>query len=324
MSERTQRHRLDGLEPDNLMAFLALLGTLRALDCAKPHWKVRASWSVDAPPLRPVLHLAQAASQAQVCTAVAEGARTLFAAVDLHERKDLKLAGSDARRELCRASSLANVSGPARFAADLLTAMGSDCARTAEEQASVSPLCFPSVAQVSFVKSVRDIIAAEAPTERVGSSRNLGTANDAISRALFADWLRLDRPPGLRWDHEEGRQHAHQWAAPTTEQPTTEHGANRLALIGLSYVAVLPSTDTAVARTPVIGARPIDDAFAIRWPIWRHAMSPTAIRSLLAYRGHDDKETHRRLGIVTLYSASRVGLGKFIAFTRATQLPTEV
>jgi hypothetical protein len=176
------------------------------------------------------------------------------------------------------------------------------------------------VAQVNFVRSARDIIAAETPTHRDGSSRNVGSGVEAINRALFAEWRRIDRPSGLRWDHEEGRLRAYQWAAPTTDQPTTEHGANRLSLIGLTCFTVLPSTDTAMTRTPIIGGRQIADAFAISWPIWRFAMSPTAIRALLGHRGLDNETTQSRLGIVALFSASRVGLGKFIAFTRAVQL----
>jgi len=35
---------LKGLEADNLLAFLALLGLLRALDVARPEWRARASW----------------------------------------------------------------------------------------------------------------------------------------------------------------------------------------------------------------------------------------------------------------------------------------
>lgn len=34
MIEALNRHRLEGLEPDNLLAFLALLGTLRSLEGA--------------------------------------------------------------------------------------------------------------------------------------------------------------------------------------------------------------------------------------------------------------------------------------------------
>ncbi|MGH7089221.1 MAG: hypothetical protein ACREFQ_09995, partial [Stellaceae bacterium] len=48
-------HRLDGLEPDNLLAFLALLGLLRALEIKRPEWKPRAYWEVESAPLRPVL-----------------------------------------------------------------------------------------------------------------------------------------------------------------------------------------------------------------------------------------------------------------------------
>jgi hypothetical protein len=50
-------HRLEGLEPDNLLAFLALLGLLRALEEARPAWRPRVRWSIDEPPLRPVLRL---------------------------------------------------------------------------------------------------------------------------------------------------------------------------------------------------------------------------------------------------------------------------
>ena len=32
-------HRLDGLEPDNLLAFIALLGLLRTLEEARPGWR---------------------------------------------------------------------------------------------------------------------------------------------------------------------------------------------------------------------------------------------------------------------------------------------
>ena len=60
MSTTGQRHRLDGLlHSDNLLAFLALLGLLRSLEDAAPAWLPRVAWSVDAPPVRPVLSLAE-------------------------------------------------------------------------------------------------------------------------------------------------------------------------------------------------------------------------------------------------------------------------
>jgi len=42
MSAALRCHRLEGLEPDNLLAFLALLGLLRSLETARPAWRPRA------------------------------------------------------------------------------------------------------------------------------------------------------------------------------------------------------------------------------------------------------------------------------------------
>ena len=77
MTEISRRHRLEGLEPDNLLAFLALLGLLRALETARPHWYPRAAWDLDHPPLRPLLILSESEEVMAICEAAAEGATTL-------------------------------------------------------------------------------------------------------------------------------------------------------------------------------------------------------------------------------------------------------
>jgi hypothetical protein len=51
MSEPQFRHRLNGPEPDNLLAFLALLGMLRTLESSRPEWCPRAAWDLDNPPM---------------------------------------------------------------------------------------------------------------------------------------------------------------------------------------------------------------------------------------------------------------------------------
>jgi len=50
-------HRLEGLEPDNFLAFMALLGLLRALETARPDWCPRAAWDLERAPWRPILSL---------------------------------------------------------------------------------------------------------------------------------------------------------------------------------------------------------------------------------------------------------------------------
>ena len=66
-------HRLERLEPDNLLAFLALLGLLRALEVAG--LRPRAHWA--GLPLRPVLTLRRAATQEEVAETATEGCAAL-------------------------------------------------------------------------------------------------------------------------------------------------------------------------------------------------------------------------------------------------------
>jgi hypothetical protein len=71
------RHRLQGLEPDNLLAFLALLGLLRAIETSRPDWRPRATWDIDQPPLRPWLLIAEPATPEGIGQAAVEGATRL-------------------------------------------------------------------------------------------------------------------------------------------------------------------------------------------------------------------------------------------------------
>ena len=105
-------HRLDGLEPDNLLAFMALLGLLRALDEARTHWRARVSWTVDAPPLRPALRTPTDIDASAVAEAAAEGLDLLARRHAFDGRKDLTLSPADAARSLrkCRPSC-----GPGRL-----------------------------------------------------------------------------------------------------------------------------------------------------------------------------------------------------------------
>src|SRR5262245_22405884 len=72
-----REHRLVGLVPDNLLAFLALLGLLRALEVARPHWAPRVRWDAETAPTRPVLILASSNGSSSIAAAAAEGCDTL-------------------------------------------------------------------------------------------------------------------------------------------------------------------------------------------------------------------------------------------------------
>jgi hypothetical protein len=142
MSNFSLRHCLEGLEPDNLLAFLALLGLLRALETSRPEWFPRAAWDLDQPPPRPILTLAEPVSRGLICEAAAGGVATLVAAIDFASATDLKLNVSQAR-SLCRVASEGSAAG-GRYFAELCAALISDAA-TDPEQTKVepTPLAYP-------------------------------------------------------------------------------------------------------------------------------------------------------------------------------------
>src|SRR4051794_26717588 len=130
MSETTQ-HRLDGLEPDNLLAFLALLGLLRALDTARRDWRARAFWDVETRPLRPVLVLLEPQTQEAVAHAATEGAASLAAAHEF-DRNGLNYKKGEARELLLSADPASEI---------VLACLMSDGAADEDGKVRSTPLC---------------------------------------------------------------------------------------------------------------------------------------------------------------------------------------
>ena len=71
-------HPLHGLEPDNLLAFLALLGLLRALEASQPQWQPRVDWAGDSLAAR--LHLSLSVTSTDIVAACDQGISLLQSA----------------------------------------------------------------------------------------------------------------------------------------------------------------------------------------------------------------------------------------------------
>ena len=138
MSADTQL-RLDGLEPDNLLAFLALLGLLRSLEVANPVWLPRVAWSVDEPPMRPLLSVPAATGKDAIAALAGAGVMKLVRRHNFEPYKDLKLLPKTATR-FCSAAA----GGDDLYRADLWSALVSDIVvRDRKKPAEVepTPLC---------------------------------------------------------------------------------------------------------------------------------------------------------------------------------------
>jgi hypothetical protein len=282
VNDPASHYRLEGLEPDNLLAFLALLGLLRALEASRAKWFPRAAWDLDQPPVRPILTIAEPASRGLVCEAAAKGVATLLAAMDFASASDLKLNKSAARSLCCTASERS--AADSRYFSDLCGALISDAATDPDGTGvEPTPLAYPTVATSKFLKNFLELAQRELPDKRRRDPSYPKTAADCIAQALFSPWTRLDRPVGLRWDPDEAKRHAYLWRAPTKDAPTTQHGANRLAIVGIASLTGAPVVTGNRVRLSVLGGAGSGDQFSLAWPIWTTPASLASIRALLSH-----------------------------------------
>lgn len=329
MSETTE-HRLEGFEPDNPLAFLALLGLLRSLDAVDATREVddrvrpRAAWSIDRPPLRPVLHVARALTPDAIADAAARGIDLLAASHDFGGRADLNFTREECRTLLMQALGDAGIE--ARQRADILAALTTDAA-VKDEKTNViqaTPFCLIfGQGHQHFLKRLAEVgVEAAPPARGKGRSRTTITAAQCIGEALFQAWHRTDPTTlSFRWDPEEDVRWALMAGDPTDAayKTGTQHGANRLAAVGLAALTVVPVQQGGRIRANVIGGE-FRRGFSFAWPIWRAPASLAAIRAMLA---HPDLRTPGgldHLGVEHVYVARRISVGKFMNFARARPL----
>ena len=313
-------YRLDGLEPDNLLAFMALLGLLRTLEEARPDWRPRVSWTVDEPPLRPCLHVAEEVADNALVEAAAEGLAALAPRHDFEGLPDLTLLPDEAMRRLQTAVD------SDRYTADLWAALVSNAA-IAHDGKKVEPtplalLCLSRGPQ-RFLPRLASIPQERTPPKRDSNGKKLEISEtECLRETLFALWQRPDNATkrSFRWDPEEDVRYALRARDPTDSKTkeTTQHGANRLAAVGLSVLTVVPRYRAGRVRLALLGGgREPDGAHTLSWPIWREPISLAGIRALLGHPHLDRPRTRTAFGIVETRVARRISYSGYMNFTRA-------
>jgi hypothetical protein len=291
MTQSDRRHRLEGLEPDNLLAFLALLGLLRALEASRPDWHPRAGWALGVAPLRPFLQLHEPVTHRVVCEAAGEGIRKLAEAYDFGGLTRLKLSQDQAREHLTKAAARAQ-EGDGR-GAEIWSALVSDAAvRNNKATVERTPFCLLDVAKTTFLKNLTEVCSPRILARGDRQKQFL----EAINDALFSTWRRNDQTPSFRWDPTEDSRHAYRWAAPTDEKQRVQHGANMLAAIGLPVLSVVPSRRNGHTRLQVIGGD-FTGGFSFAWPIWQEPTSLPSIRGLLSHPNLRSRGALAHLGV---------------------------
>lgn len=317
MTEATH-HRLTGLEPDNLLAFLALLGLLRALDTARPEWRARAYWDAEVQPLRLVLVLAETVTQETVAVAAATGIAGIASAYQF-DRDDLNYARKDARELLESADT------PGAF--PVMEALMSDGALRDDGSVWPSPFCFLfGQGHQHFLSRLAAIPRGQLPA-RLAKTRKPPDLNapGLIAGTLFLPWTRADLTDGLRWDPAEDRRYALRADDPSGDPAGMQHGANRLAAVGLPVMAGTIIRRRAEMRFLNAGTRyEADGGIGFTWPIWTMPARLSGIRALLSHPALAEEEIRpdrlRPLGVAHAFRARRISVGKFFNVTRARRI----
>ncbi|WP_454918122.1 type I-G CRISPR-associated protein, Cas3-extension family [Xanthobacter sediminis] len=323
-------HRLGGLEPDNLLAFLALLGLMRALEAedaapgANLRLHPRVSWDVEKPPLRPRLHLAAPLTRAALAARAAAGVARLAAAHEFGKHADLDYSRGDARALLLEVRDTAGAG--ARERADLLAALMSEAAVKEAKDAGTAPVAPTPLCLLfgqghqHFLERLARVpqLAAPPPRGRGKAAVTLSPA-DCLAEALFQPWRREDPTSSFRWDPKEDVRYALMAGDPTDPayKTATQHGANRLAAVGLAALTVAPQVRGGRVRPAVLGGASGPEGFAFAWPIHAEAVSLSGLRALLAHPALHEAKGLAVLGVSQVMRARRIPNGKFMNFTRA-------
>jgi hypothetical protein len=290
---------LTGLEPDNLLAFLALLGLLRALEKVWPDRHPRVAWRRT--PMTADLHLAGGTGAESMLAAADGGIRALGPAYDF-DRADITYKPEEFRH-------LAIESANDRERARLIAALGSDSAlRRDGETVEPTSLC------AMFGQGHQHFLSRlSAMATRDHPANNLD-----LSRALFEAWRYDDDTDGFRWDPMEDRRYAHQFGDPSENRNKigTVTGANRLAAVGFGLLASMP-TARGLATLGIAGTG------RERYVCWPIVALPTSLAGHLALMAHPDAGDEEKAAALSSYGvraiarARRYQTGKFFNFERA-------
>jgi len=251
----------------------------------------------------------------------AKGVEALAATHDFDGRKDLNHSKVECREFLEREVNASRLHE--REYADLLAALMCDAAIKDDKKESIdpTPLCLLfGQGHQHFLDRLATVPRVPAPPPR-GKGKKVITlsASECLAEALFQPWRRDDPTFSFRWDPEEDVRYALMAGDPTDAayKTGTQHGANRLAGVGLAALTVVPEQRAGRVRPRVVGGAFGTDGFSFAWPIWRDSATLTAIRSLLAHPDLRKSGALKHLGVDHVVIARRISVGKFMNFTRA-------
>jgi hypothetical protein len=297
-----------GLEPDNLLAFMALLGLLRAIEAARLDWQPRISWK--GPPWIARLHLARFVEKIQVAEAANEGIAKLVENFDVDKRKNVDFTPEEYRVYARRLRD--NPVGAA-----LASALTAEWPQRNENLAAAPLVMMFGQGHQNFLERLVEVPQGRLPNRlKKAKSPTDMAAPEKIVEALFHPWRHNDDADGFRWDPDDDQRYALRYGNPSLAGAApTVIGANRLAAIGfLSF-----STVAAKHQISAVGSARENREWLFVWPIWLSRLSLVGIEALINHPAliKGDRSKLRLTGLAEIFRARRITNGKFMNVTRA-------
>ncbi len=316
---------LPGLEVDNLLSFLGLLGTLRAIQEQAPGWAPQVVW--ERGPWRASLDVAVQVDAPRLARVVTDGLLAVirrlqqFRPQDVNGEPlaDVSFTSEEYRRYVVasRRQSSASLQGEAN-SAQLAACLSCEWPL---KKGDAAPIAGPLVMMFGqghqhFLSRYFEVPRAPMEDSPARSEDELraGIAT-RIQRALFAPWRRSDEAQGFRWDPEDDQRYALRFGNPSKAgAANTEDGANRLATLGFLSFPSVPAL-----RATTRGVDRGSEGVSFVWPAWSTPLSLAGIEALLSHPALIDGDVTRlkSFGVEEIYRARRVSNGKFMNITRA-------
>jgi CRISPR-associated endonuclease/helicase Cas3 len=260
---------LHGLDGSNPLAFLAALGTLRALNRAWSDRAVAMSWIVHDGRYVPKLHARDVVTESSVIDALV---RVLGADASAHPLAFLKASGTgDSTNPQSIRETFKSCADKAqrnnREPLDWLSALSSDLAPNATSQ-------LQTVRRDYFWGNLESIMQLTSP--------------DHLRRTLFSIWDYSDplENRSLHIEPSEDRRHAYQWSQPSGDPERKRRGgmlgANRLAIEAFPLFQSVALNSDKLSTRGFSGNRVDDTRWT--WPIWEcdTGLGVDVVASLLA------------------------------------------
>lgn len=302
-----------GLRGNNLVAFMAALGTLRVSTLVWPDLDPRLAWSDEGHCWSATLRLNNVVAQDELLARLHAYLAAQGSAPAINIADDLTISSRDFHTTLDSARNKACAN--ARTEVDFLAAFGSDAA---ESKVGGKP-------SGNIADTALRTMSGAGHQHFLGTMRTLinDTTEQHLKRALFATWTYPDpmQNHSLRWDPNDDIRYALQWTEPSKDSDRKKigcvWGAYRLAIESLPLFTTAPQAD----RLSTTGFSDSSRNAQFTWPIWDQFIDLDTATSLVALAKLKSQKLDRaelaKRGIQEIFRCHRVTQGKFRNFTSA-------